>query len=97
MLSRSMEQFVDRARLEPLESELKPLTQARDDLKIRLEGVRQKEVEARESYDTYKASFDNWRSARSATGQSGQNPEVIARVRQLDTQLDHQRRLSLER
>ena len=47
MLSRSMEQFVDRARLEPLESELKPLTQARDDLNSRLEGVRQKEVEAR--------------------------------------------------
>jgi hypothetical protein len=91
------EQFVDRARLESLESELVPLTQARDDLKSRLEGVGQKEVEAREAYATDKASFDNWRSARSATEQSGQNPEVIARVRQLDTQLDQQRRLSAER
>jgi len=91
------EQFVDRSRLEPLLAELKPLNQARDDLQGSLEGVRQKEVEAREAYDTDKASFDNWRSARSATEQSGQNPEVIARVRQLDTQLDQQRRLSAER
>jgi hypothetical protein len=92
-----LEQFVDRSRLEPLLAELKPLTQARDDLQGSLEGVRQKEVEAREAYATDKASFDNWRSARSATEQSGQNPEVIARVRQLDTQLDQQRRLSRER
>ncbi|MFO0119771.1 MAG: hypothetical protein ACK512_06690, partial [Cyanobium sp.] len=91
------EQFVDRPRLEPLLSELKPLTQARDNLQARLEGVRRKEEEAREAYATDKASFDNWRSARSATEQSSQNPEVIARVRQLDTQLDQQRRLSAER
>ena len=91
------EQFVDRPRLEPLLSELKPLTQARDNLQGRLEGVRRKEEEAREAYATDKASFDNWRSARSATEQSSQNPEVIARVRQLDTQLDQQRRLSAER
>jgi len=92
-----LEQFVDRSRLEPLHAELKPLTQARDDLQGRLEGVRQKEEEAREAYATDKASFENWRSARSATEQSGQNPEVIARVRQLDTQLDQQRQLSAER
>ncbi len=91
------EQFVDRPRLEPLLSELKPLTQTRDNLQGRLEGVRRKEEEAREAYATDKASFDNWRSARSATEQSSQNPEVIARVRQLDTQLDQQRRLSAER
>ena len=59
------EQFVDRSRLEPLLAELKPLNQARDDLQGSLEGVRQKEVEAREAYATDKASFDNWRSARS--------------------------------
>jgi predicted RNA-binding Zn-ribbon protein involved in translation (DUF1610 family) len=92
-----LEQFVDRPRLEPLLSELKPLTQARENLQGRLEGVRRKELEAREAYATDKASFDNWRSARSATEQSSQNPEVIARVRQLDTQLDQQRRLSAER
>ena len=33
-----LEQFVDRPRLEPLLAELKPLTQARDDLQGSLEG-----------------------------------------------------------
>ena len=84
------EQFVDRPRLEPLLSELKPLTQAQGNLQGRLEGVRRKEEEAREAYATDMASFDNWRSARSATEQSSQNPEVVNRHRKLD-QRRHQK------
>ena len=92
-----LEQFLDKAQVERLEAELRPLSGERDQLRNQLLAVRQRQNEAQESYDNAKAGFENWRAARSATEQSAQNPEVISRVRQLDAQLETQRRIGTER
>jgi predicted RNA-binding Zn-ribbon protein involved in translation (DUF1610 family) len=92
-----LEQFVDQPKLERLQAAIQPLSESRDQIQSNLAALREKEIQAREAYGTDQASFENWRSARSATEQSAQNPEVIARVRQLDAQLQRQRQLSNER
>lgn len=92
-----LERYLDQARLGRLQGELSPLNSERERLQGELLALQRREQEAREAYDTDKTSFENWRSARSATEQSAQNPEVIRRVRQLDGQLEQQRRLGGER
>jgi len=48
---------------------------------------------SRENYLKDKQSFDNWRAARNSTEQSEQNPEVVAKARKLDVQLQMQQQL----
>ncbi|MFZ6754451.1 hypothetical protein ACO0KY_13855 [Undibacterium sp. Dicai25W] len=48
---------------------------------------------SRENYAKDKQSFDNWRAARNSTEQSDQNPEVVAKARKLDVQLQMQQQL----
>lgn len=92
-----LERYLDQPRLERLQEQLIPLKSERDRLQQQLSDRQRQEREAQERYSTARASFDNWRSARSATEQEAQNPEVIQRVRQLDGQLAQQQRLGEER
>lgn len=87
------ERFLKTPTIQALESQLRPLENERQGLRQQLNGLRQRQEVARQAYESDKASFDNWRSARSATEQAAQNPEVIARARQLDTQLQRQQQL----
>lgn len=87
------EPFLQSPPIAALEARLQPLEAERQTVEERLSGLRQRQDLARQAYESDKASFDNWRSARSATEQEAQNPEVIARARQLDNQLLLQQRL----
>jgi hypothetical protein len=92
-----LDSFLQTPSITALEARLQPLQAERQGLEGRLNGLRQRQEVARQAYESDKASFDNWRSARSATAQTSQNPEVIARARQLDYQLQLQQRLGEER
>lgn len=85
--------FLQTPPITALEARLQPLEAERKALEEKLNGLRQRQELARQAYESEKASFDNWRSARSATEQAAQNPEVIARARALDDQLQLQGRL----
>jgi hypothetical protein len=91
-----LEQFLDQPRIAALEAELQPLQDRREALQEQADRLRERQQQASQAYSREKASFDNWRSTRSATEQSEQNPEVIARARQLDELLRQQEQLSGE-
>jgi hypothetical protein len=93
----TLEQFLDRAAVNGLENDLRPLESRRQALADQLQAVEQRQADGREAYDRDKAAFETWRATRSATAQSAQNPEVISRARQLDLQLERQRQRSEER
>lgn len=85
--------FLQSPPIKALEAKLHPLESERQGLQEQLNSLRQRQELAQQAYASDKASFDNWRSARSATEQASQNPEVIARVRKLDSQIQLQQRL----
>ncbi|WP_228008947.1 hypothetical protein [Cyanobium sp. LEGE 06113] len=91
-----LEQFLDQPAKTALEAELQPLQSRREALQEQAERLGERQQQAQARYEREKASFDNWRSTRSATAQSDQNPEVIARARQLDGLLQQQQQLSGE-
>jgi hypothetical protein len=91
-----LEQFLDQPRIAELEAELKPLQSRQETLQEQADRLRERRQQAVEAYARERASFDTWRSTRSATEQSDQNPEVIARARQLDALLRQQQQLSDE-
>jgi predicted RNA-binding Zn-ribbon protein involved in translation (DUF1610 family) len=91
------ERFLDAVRVGQLEGQLQPLQQRRDQLQGEIDRIAQLQQQAGEATAREQTSFDNWLSARSATEQSDQNPEVIARARQLDQRLRQQQQLSAER
>ncbi len=91
------ERFLDAERVGQLERQLQPLQQRRDQLQGEIDRLAERQQQAGEATAREQTSFDNWRSARSATEQSEQNPEVIARARQLDQLLRQQQQLSAER
>jgi hypothetical protein len=99
LLSRApqLERYVDKPGLQAVEARIAPLSAQRDSLRQQLEAQDGRLQEAREAYERGRRSFETWRSARAATEQSAQNPEVIARARQLDAQLEQQRGLEAER
>ncbi len=91
-----LEQFLDQPRLAELEAELQPLQARRQGLQEEADRLRERQQQAQEAYGREQASFETWRSTRSATAQSDQNPEVIARARQLDGLLRQQQQRSTE-
>lgn len=99
LLSRApqLEHYVDKPRVQAVEARIAPFTQKRDSLRKELEAQNERLQESRDAYERGRSSFETWRAARTATEQSAQNPEVIARARQLDAQLEEQRRLEAER
>ncbi|MEB3266554.1 MAG: zinc ribbon domain-containing protein [Cyanobacteriota bacterium] len=90
------QQFLDRAALERLEADLKPLRLEESMVTRQQAQLAQREQQARDSYERDQRSFETWRSARSVTEQSSQNPEVLERARRLDQQLNAQRQLASE-
>ncbi|MCU0529481.1 MAG: zinc ribbon domain-containing protein [Cyanobium sp. Prado107] len=91
-----LEQFLDQPRIAGLEAELEPLQARRKALQEQADRLGERQQQAWQAYEREKASFENWRSTRSTTAQSDQNPEVIARARQLDALLQQQQQLSAE-
>jgi hypothetical protein len=91
------ERFLDGARLGQLERQRQPLRQRRDQLQVEISQLTEKQLLAGQAVEREQTSFETWRAARSATELSEQNPEVIARARQLDRLLQEQQRLSAER
>jgi hypothetical protein len=91
------ERFLDRPRASRLEGQLQPLQQRRDQLKTEIERLTERQQQAGEATAREQTSFDNWRAARSATERSEQNPEVIARARQLDRLLQQQQQIGAQR
>jgi len=91
------ERFLDAARVGQLERQLQPLQQRRNQLQGEFDQLNERQRQAGEATAREQTSFDNWRAARSATEQSEQNPEVVARARQLDQLLRQEQQLSAER
>jgi chemotaxis protein histidine kinase CheA len=91
-----LEQYEDQPRIAALQAELEPLQSRQQALQEQADRLRERQQQASQAYAREKASFDNWRSTRSSTEQSDQNPEVIARARQLDGLLQQHQQLSNE-
>lgn len=90
------ETFLSTPPITTLEAKLRPLAAERQRLQEQLNSLGQRQEVARQAYESGKASFDTWRAARTATEQSAQNMEVVARARQLDTQLQVRQQLRVE-
>jgi hypothetical protein len=90
------ERFLDPARVGQLQRQQQPLQQRRDQLQEEIQRHTERQLLAGQAVEREKTSFETWRAARSATEQSQQNPEVIARARQLDRLLQQQQQLSDE-
>ncbi|MEB3193962.1 MAG: zinc ribbon domain-containing protein, partial [Cyanobacteriota bacterium] len=85
--------FLQTPPIRALEARIQPLEAEREALDQRLTQLQQRQEVARQAYETERASFETWRATRSATQQTSQNQDVIARARQLDAQLQGQQRL----
>ena len=84
------ENFRDKAAIAQVEQEMAS-TEA--SLRKVQQQIQQKErllSENEQNYEKAKESFNNWLAARSTTEQSEQNPQVLARTRQLDAMLKAQ-------
>ena len=84
------ESFRDKAAIAKVEQEMAPTEAA---LRKVQQQIQQKERllnENEQSYEKAKESFNNWLAARSTTEQSEQNPQVLAKTRQLDAMLKAQ-------
>ena len=76
--------FIDKAKADPLKAQLKANERTISDTQDALEAAELKLKTAKANSEEAKESFDNWIATRSATQRDEQNPEVISRVRELD-------------
>lgn len=90
------EDFVDQKALEPLEQVVQPAQERMRGQQRDSEALRTQLHELEYRYQQDKENFDNWRAARSSTEQSDQNPEVLAKVRVLEQQLQQQQQLQAQ-
>jgi len=87
------EDFVDHAANQKIELQIAPVRQQLEALEHQRNLFNTQLTNSQENYAKEKQSFDNWRATRSSTEQSDQNPEVVARARKLDVQLQTQQQL----
>lgn len=80
-----MEDFVDADALAQIEAREDSLGATLRQLGRDQEDAQLAYLKAQRDYSSAKQNFDNWIATRSATESSDQNPEVIARTRQLET------------
>lgn len=87
----SLDDFMDARAVEPLRSAIKKAQRAGEAADADLEQARLKQNVARADSAATRETFDNWLATRAATQLSGQNPELIARTRELDVLKDKER------
>jgi hypothetical protein len=80
----TIEQFMPAGRQAELEAAKQRLETERSDLLPRLEASGEKRDRATETYTSAREAFDNWVKTRTATGDGGQDAELVARTRELD-------------
>lgn len=91
-----LESFLAVDKIESLEKSMEPVQADIRKLEDKKE-LKQSELSANESqYYEQKESFNNWRSARTSTEQSANNPEVISRVKKLDSLLAQKNKIENE-
>jgi len=78
------EQFEDRAALLPIDKELREIDKRRAEIDDRLEIGRLQLTQAQSAAKTGQETFQAWIQTRTATTNPQQDPEVIARTRQLE-------------
>lgn len=78
------DQFADQAPLAQARSEIAALDVRLNELRERREQARLALNAAGNAYNSARAAFENWLSTRTATTDPAQDPEVLARTRQLD-------------
>ena len=98
LLSRAPQpsQFRQESAVNALQQKIAPLSDQDSLLKEAKRDLLQRRSQAEEELRRERQSFETWRSARTATEQSDQNPEVLQRARRLDDQLTRQRQLAAE-
>lgn len=78
------EDFIDKPQADPLRASIQAAERIQRDAQDALEQAQLKLRTAQADSAAVRASFDNWIATRSATQRSEQDPEVIARTRELD-------------
>jgi hypothetical protein len=91
------QQFIDRGVTAPLEAQVRDLQHQHDALDDKMQTVRVAHERASADYRNAQDSFRNWIATRQATGDSRNDPELLARTQKLDalqaTAADWQRQL----
>jgi len=88
------EDFLDKAGLEKIKASMALEIKTQENVAKQI-GANAIELEsAQNNYEKDKESFENWRATRSSTEQSDQSPAVIAKARQLGSQLVIQQKLT---
>ncbi len=86
----SLDQFIDQARLQPLRAQRKSLQDEANAVDNRRNTANQTFDSSRTTYQNRKEAYDNWRSTRTATSNPDQDPEGIAKTRELESLLAQQ-------
>lgn len=81
----TLDDFVDKPRVAEIEATLRADESALKANGDRLESLRLQEQSTRAAYDSAKRAFDNWIATRTSTQRADQDPEVLARTKELDT------------
>jgi predicted RNA-binding Zn-ribbon protein involved in translation (DUF1610 family) len=79
-----LEQFTDRQQYPAAQAALKDAERTHQDAQAALEQAQQKHRVARSNTESANETFNNWLATRHATARPDQDPELIARTRQLD-------------
>ncbi len=88
--SLSIEQFIDPARLQPIRTQRSGLRDEAATVDNRRNTASLIVDSSRTTYQARKEAYDNWRSTRTATSDPDQDPEGIAKTRELESLLASQ-------
>ena len=86
-------QYQQQAALTQVQGQLQPLREQERQLQEQLGDLERQTNQAEENLRRDRQSFETWRAARTATEQSDQNPEVVARAQKLDGELAQLQRI----
>jgi predicted RNA-binding Zn-ribbon protein involved in translation (DUF1610 family)/outer membrane murein-binding lipoprotein Lpp len=92
----ALEDFLNKPAIHQTQDKINQITQKIDALEKQSNAWNEKLIVAQEDYSKENQSFQNWRSTRSSTDQSDQNPEVISRAKKLDQLLQKQKEIEVQ-